>query len=49
MQKKYKSTVSLIPARSGSLGLKDKNIFKINGKPLLYYTIKSALNFVAQS
>lgn len=44
MQKKYKSTVSLIPARSGSLGLKDKNIFKINGKPLLYYTIKSALN-----
>lgn len=44
MQKKFKSTVSLIPARSGSIGIKDKNIYKINGKPLIYYTINSAKN-----
>ncbi len=34
---------AIIPARSGSKGLKDKNIIKINNKPLIYYTIKSAL------
>jgi len=35
---------AIIPARSGSKGLKNKNILKINNKPLIYYTIKSALN-----
>ena len=34
---------AIIPARSGSKGLKNKNIIKINHKPLIYYTIKSAL------
>ena len=29
--------------RSGSKGLKDKNIKLINGKPLMYYTIKQAI------
>jgi CMP-N,N'-diacetyllegionaminic acid synthase len=38
-----KKIIALIPARSGSERLKDKNIKNINGKPLLYYTIKSAL------
>jgi CMP-N,N'-diacetyllegionaminic acid synthase len=35
--------IALIPARSGSERLKDKNIKDLNGKPLLYYSIKSAL------
>jgi CMP-N,N'-diacetyllegionaminic acid synthase len=36
--------LAVIPARSGSKGLKDKNIIDLNGKPLIYYTIKSALD-----
>lgn len=31
--------VALIPARSGSRGLKDKNILPINGHPLIAYSI----------
>lgn len=34
--------LAIIPARSGSKGLKDKNIKKLNGKPLLSYTIEAA-------
>ena len=34
--------VALIPARSGSKGLKDKNILPINGHPLLAYSIVAA-------
>lgn len=30
--------ISLVPARKGSKSIKDKNIKKINGKPLLSYT-----------
>jgi CMP-N,N'-diacetyllegionaminic acid synthase len=33
---------AIIPARSGSKGLPDKNIRKINGKPLLAYSIEFA-------
>ena len=36
--------VALIPARSGSKGIKGKNIFPVNGKPLMQYTIKFALS-----
>lgn len=39
-----KKIVAIIPARSGSKGLKDKNIKLLNGKPLLAYTIEAALN-----
>ncbi len=38
----------IIPARSGSKRIKNKNIIRLNGKPLIYYTIRFAkkLNFV---
>lgn len=35
--------LAIIPARSGSKGLKDKNIKKLNGKPMISYTIEAAL------
>ncbi len=35
--------IAIIPARSGSKGLPDKNIRPVNGKPLLAYTIEAAL------
>ncbi len=37
-----KKILAIIPARSGSKGLKDKNIKKLSGKPMIYYTIESA-------
>jgi len=36
--------IAVIPARSGSKGLKDKNIKVLNGKPMMAYTIEAALN-----
>ena len=33
---------SIILARSGSKGLKDKNIIKLNKKPLIFYAIEAA-------
>lgn len=35
--------IAIITARSGSKGLKDKNIKALKGKPLLAYTIEAAL------
>lgn len=35
--------IAIIPARSGSKGLKDKNIKDLAGKPMLAYTIEAAL------
>ena len=35
--------LAIIPARSGSKGLKDKNIKLLNGKPLIAYTIEAAI------
>ncbi len=36
--------IAVIPARSGSKGLKDKNIKEMAGKPLMAYTIEAALS-----
>ena len=46
--------IGIIPARAGSKGIKNKNIININGKPLIYYTIKAARksklkNFIVSS
>lgn len=37
------SNLAIIPARSGSKGLKDKNIRPLNGKPLIAHTIEAAI------
>ena len=35
-----RKTAIIIPARAGSTGIPGKNLYKINGKPLIDYTIK---------
>ena len=35
--------IAIIPARSGSKGLKDKNIKELCGKPMMAYTIEEAV------
>lgn len=35
--------IAVIPARSGSKGLKDKNIIDLCGKPMIVYSIEAAL------
>ena len=35
--------IAIIPARSGSKGLKDKNIIDICGKPMISYSIDAAI------
>ena len=42
--KKFKDYLIIIPARSGSKRIKNKNTVDLNGRPLIYYTIKNALN-----
>ena len=38
---KNKKILCIVPARSGSKGLKNKNILKIKNKELIYYKIKA--------
>ena len=42
MKKNKIEIVSIILARSGSKGLKNKNLFMLDGKPLIYYAIEAA-------
>lgn len=37
-----KRVLAMIPARGGSKGIKDKNIYNLAGKPLIGYTIEAA-------
>lgn len=37
------NNLAIIPARSGSKGLKDKNIKELNGIPLLAYSVRAAI------
>jgi N-acylneuraminate cytidylyltransferase len=39
-----KKVLAIIPARGGSKGLPDKNVMRLAGKPLLAWSIESALN-----
>ena len=41
-----RDTLIFIPARSGSKRIKNKNVRKINGKPLIYWTIKYAKKYI---
>ena len=43
MVKSHQKICAIILARSGSKGLKDKNIKDLDGKPLIAYTIEDAL------
>ena len=40
---KNKRILAIIPARSGSKGIKHKNIIDLNGKPLISYSIEAGL------
>ena len=41
VKNKFKN-IAFIFARGGSKGIKDKNIYSLNGKPLIAYTIEVA-------
>ncbi len=40
--------VSLIPARKGSKGIKNKNLIDLCGKPLIYYSIQASINSLVE-
>ena len=40
--------VSLIPARKGSKGIKNKNLIDLCGKPLIQYSIEASINSLVE-
>jgi CMP-N,N'-diacetyllegionaminic acid synthase len=38
--------LSIIPARGGSKGIPQKNLVRLGGRPLLYYTVKASLDSI---
>ena len=42
MPTELRNILAIIPARSGSKGVKDKNIRILDGKPLLWYSVQAA-------
>ena len=44
MKNNENKILGIIPARSGSKGVKNKNIKHLNNKPLVHYTIEAALD-----
>ena len=40
--------VSLIPARKGSKGIKNKNLIDLCGKPLIHYSIQASINSLVE-
>lgn len=44
MLKSKPKILAVIPARGGSKGVKNKNIHNLNGFPLIYYSIRAAIN-----
>lgn len=48
---KAPTVLAIIPARGGSKGILGKNIYPLNGKPLIAYTIEASLksNFITKS
>lgn len=44
MNKENNKPICIIPARSGSKGLKNKNMLFLSGKPLIFHTIDAVIN-----
>ena len=40
---KNKKIIAIVPARGGSKSIKNKNIIKVNKKPLIHYTLENAI------